>query len=29
MTNGFVETEERPALRKAVAAMTANYRQEY
>jgi alkylation response protein AidB-like acyl-CoA dehydrogenase len=29
MTNGFVETEERQALRKAVAAMTANYGQDY
>jgi len=29
MTNGFVETEEQQALRKAVAAMTANYGQDY
>ena len=29
MTNGFVETDEQQALRKAVAAMTANYGQDY
>ena len=29
MTNGFVETEEQQALRKAVAAMAANYGQDY
>ena len=29
MTNGFVETEEQQALRKAVAAMVANYGQDY
>ncbi len=29
MLNGFVETEEQRALRKAVAAMTANYGQDY
>ncbi|GAB3236279.1 acyl-CoA dehydrogenase family protein [Mycolicibacterium hippocampi] len=29
MTHGFVETEEQQALRKAVAAMAANYGQEY
>ena len=29
MTNGFIETEERQALRKAVAAMAANYGQDY
>ena len=27
--NGFVETEEQQALRKAVAAMAANYGQDY
>ncbi len=29
MTNGFVETEEQQALRKAVAGMAANYGQDY
>ena len=27
--NGFIESEERQALRKAVAAMAANYGQDY